>query len=90
MTPALFSLGMSTPGCQQKGFRWEGQGHFWLLPSKGQGPDSHRSWMRDMLAFSCETLPDSGAILHPLLFYKDTERYFKSPFMALEQEGPGD
>lgn len=46
--------------------------------------------MRDTLAFSREIVPDSGAILHPLLFPEDAERYFKSPFMALGQEGPGE
>lgn len=43
-----------------------------------------------MLAFSCEIVPNSGAMLHPLLFSKDAERYFNLPFVALGQESPGD
>lgn len=58
-----------------------------FCPSK-DSPAHHRSWMWT-LAFSSKMVPSSEAILHPLLFSKVAERYFKSPFMALGQESPG-
>lgn len=46
-------------------------GHFWVLPIQGQGLACYRAWMRNVLAFSafsCELVPNSGAVLYPLLF----------------------
>lgn len=57
-------------------------GNFWVLPFKGQGLACYRAWMKNalaFLAFSCEIVPNSGAVLYPLLFSKDAERYFSSP-----------